>query len=212
MTKSLIPLALLLVGCKAERVKPENFVERKITLVDSSSQKEMCRVALFAPIKFDTLLAWLDLSDFGYVQKCRLTNSKSCLIKESGFLYTDFCRDSIRRMTIEYVATKDWEKVKIDSLLLNRRFEKIMNNSNDCRYPVPIWHHRKIERIWGNDFAVWDYACQTYYSEKPFRQIEATTVTNKCWINFRFECSQDDCSDFPETAYQILNSIQIDTI
>ena len=209
-----ILLIFIFIGCRnEERIKPLNFIEKDIILQDKYTKKIFSKVNLFIPIEFDTLLIWTDASDCGCcdVDKYRLTNSKNCLITESGFFKHDFCKDSIERLTIEHQCA-GIDSFKLDTTILNKFVEKI-NAYNDY-FPMPKtdWKAKKIGKINGKDFIIIDFFGQNEYSKKPYAQIIASTISKKTWVTFRFECNQNDCSNFSKKAYQILNSIQIDTL
>lgn len=196
-----------------KKVKPEDFIEREIVLRDHRKNDAFAKVNLYIPTEFDTLLTWNHSSDCACcgVQKYRLTNSKSCLLQETGFFSLPICKDSIDRLTIEHQCFGRF-KMKLDSAWLNDQVKSMEQKNKDAGYPAVIWQGKKLENIHGNDFLILKYISQTYFSDKPFQQIEASTVFHNTWINFSFECLQNDCPGFSEKAYKMLNSIQLDTL
>ncbi len=205
---------LTCLGCyKKERIKPLNFVEKEIILQDSFSKKKLCKMNLFIPIEYDTLLKWRDASDCGccFTDKYRLTNSKSCLIKESGFLKIKYCKDSIDRLTIEHQCIGE-DTFKLDTTFLNEYIIGRGDMAKSFRFPQDEWRANKIKNINGKEFIILDYFGQDIFLDKPYEQILAMTISKKTLITFRFQCYQNDCINFPKKAYQILNSVQIDTL
>jgi len=77
-----IPILLaMFISCKnQERIKPEGFVERTVFLEDDYPDTPFCKVNLFIPPEFDTLLKWVDYSDCTCcdLKKYRFTSSKGC--------------------------------------------------------------------------------------------------------------------------------------
>lgn len=214
--KLLAPILLLFIfaSCQnEERVKPLNYVEKEIILQDNVYKKAFSKINLFIPIEFDTLLTWTDWSDCSCceLEKYRLTSSKSCLIKESGFVKIDICKDSIDRLTIEH-SCPSFKNFELDTTTINNIAESLNFENSLYSDQQIIWNKKQKERINGKEFIIFDFTGQHYYAEKPTAQIIAGTKLKNTFITFRFECIQNDCSNFSTKAYQILNSVLIDTL
>jgi hypothetical protein len=196
-----------------KRIRPDGFVEHEIVLRDHRENDAFANVNLYIPAEFDTLLTWYHSSDCACcgIQKYRLTNSKSCLLQETGFFSLPNCKDSVDRLTIEHQCVGR-SKMKMDRAWVHDQTSSMERKNNDIGYPPIVWNNNKLEKIHGNEFWIQDYIGQEPYSDRPFKQIVASTIFHDTWIGFRFECLQDDCSGFSEKAYQMLNSIQLDTL
>lgn len=206
-----IILSLLLsYACKEinkEKVMPENFVAKTVWLHDLYQDTSFCKVNLWVPAEFDTLLQWVDWSDCTCCdeKKYRFTNSDGCLIKESGFFKTSFCKDSFYRLTISNQCAGE-DLFTMDTILLNKIYER---KNNDVLLN-PQWKNKEIKYINERPYIILHYFGQDYYAGKPFEQIIAITQFNKTSISFRWECCQPECPDFSKKAYQTLESIKIE--
>ncbi len=214
--KLLFPILLMLIyiSCKnAERIKPVNFIEKNVVLEDIYSKKVWNNINMFIPREYDTLLVWRDASDCSccHIHKYRLTNSKSCLIKESGFVKSRYCKDSIDRLTIEYQCIGK-DTYTLDTAFLHRYVNNIGDLLNPARYRQNKWKGHKIQNINGQKFIVLDFSEQDISLNRPYEQILAMTISKNTLLRFRFECYQNNCSNFSKKAHEILNSIQIDTL
>jgi hypothetical protein len=203
-------LALLFLACtNSERIIPENFVEQTVLLNDEYPDTPFCKVNLFVPIEFDTLLRWLDFSDCSCCgpQKYRFTASTGCLIKESGFFKTT-CRDSFCHFTIENECVGN-TKLAVDTVLLNQSLRYINLQNRDIGFPDLQWINQEIKNINGRPFTILHYFGQDVYTDRPHEKIIAGTIFNNTWIVFRWQCCQPDCTGFSTKAYQTLETIQI---
>ena len=178
------------------------------------------RVGLVVPEQYDTLLAWMDWSDIGGTPKYRFTNSKGCLIQESGFFKREdgYCKDSIDRMTIE---TGQSFGLGLDTLNLERipRSEREYYQTRHQRNPVwkaPAWRSRSREKINGRTFVIKEFYGSSNFIEEPYEQLIAITEFKQgpslWYARLRFECKQKDCRNFAKSAYTVLNSVRIDTV
>jgi hypothetical protein len=209
----LFTILILIISCHKEnqRQKPNNFIEKEIILedhYDDTNNKFFAKINFFVPAEFDTLQIWTDQSDCTGCEtyKYRITTSKSCLIKESGFFKSQYCKDSIDRLTIEH-STVGIDKFKIDSYSLKNIKSRIYDLQRENIYDS------KLEKINGRDFIIVRYAGRNYYSpDKDIETLYAITTFAKTLINFNFECRQNDCSNFETKSLNIVKSILIDTI
>lgn len=204
-------LALAFVSCSENPPSlPRGFVERTLCLTDSFSRKNLAQIQLVVPVEFDTLLSWIDWNDAGGEQKYRFVNSKGCLIQESGFFKSSYCRDSIQRLTIEHQLGSVEAGFAIDTSLINRVGKKLESKSDLFGAPLK-WKNKGIQKINSCDYAVFHYIGANYFAN-DIEIFEAITLVESGYIAFRLECAGFDCSDFSRKAWQTLASIQIDTI
>ena len=218
------------VGCllafsacsQGSKIVPVGFEARRCNFISDCGGRFSLRghITLVIPAQYDTLLTWIDRSDAGGTPKYRFTNSKGCLIQESGFFKREdgYCKDSIDRMTIETGQSFD---LGLDTLNLERisRSEREYYQTRHQRNPVwkaPAWRSRSREKINGRTFVIKEFYGSSEFVEEPYKQLVAVTEFRQgpslWYARFRFECKQKDCRNFAKNAYTVLNSVRIDTV
>lgn len=93
---------LLFISCSNnERFNSNGYIKREFKLLDLETEKPFAIIKLLVPSKYDTLLMWTNMSDCTccHLRMYRFTNSKGCLLQESGFLPSASCQDSVDMLT-----------------------------------------------------------------------------------------------------------------
>jgi len=215
--KLFLPLLLASINfaCSdhVERKMPIGFVEKEVILRGYRDSVPFCKINLFVPAKYDTILEWYDVSWNGSSKKYRLANSKGCLIKESGAYYSQkFCKDSIDFLTISH-QNQEKGRVWLDTGGLNYNVSELERTNKQFNYPPIIWKKRAIVNIHGNTFELMHYKAYHWIkSDSLVQYLHASTISKRTFIFFNFNCKQKDCKDFVKNAYLMLNSIEIDSL
>jgi hypothetical protein len=210
---------------RAEEEIPVGFKKQQFDFKDIDGGRFYLHghVQLFVPAKYDTLLIWNDRSDAGGMPKYRFTNSKGCLLQESGFLKPEgtYCTDTLDRLTIE---TQQSFGLGLDTVSLERmaymsEAEKRHHEMMHRVYPAwkaPILKEMKRERINGRTFVIKQFYGSWKLVPEPYKHLTAVTELKQgpsLWVTaFHFECKQQDCHDFAKNAYTVLQSVKIDTL
>ncbi|MCI1186007.1 hypothetical protein MON38_01145 [Hymenobacter sp. DH14] len=195
------------------------FIQRRVIFnQDRYHPFPHCVLKLIVPTEYDTLLTWIDRSDNigSDIAKYRFTNSKGCLIRESGFFKKEdgFCKDTLDRLTIaaqQIYGDGLWTVEGLDEIA--RKIDK--RDSIICK-TKSLWREKKIERINGLQFVISSRRGPGHLFCEPYEQLGARTEFvqgGKRWnLSFAFECKNKDSRNFRKRAYTILQSIQIDTL
>jgi hypothetical protein len=176
------------------------------------------RITLHIPVRFDTLLTWVDKSDnqMSDRPKYRFTNSQGCLIQETGFFKRadGYCKDTLDRLTIETEQmpfTYYNESLDLNAVVKQSKYvDSVMQNA------PPVWRTARKEGINGRTFIILEFNSTGAWINKPYEQINAHTEFRQgrgYWhTTFRFECKQKNCQEFAENVYATLHSVRIDTL
>lgn len=217
----LIPVLSLaiLVGCSADKQQlPAGFVKRTVTLVKRPYVPSPTgTITLNVPVKYDTLLVWLDVSDnqMSHKPKYRFTSSKGCLLQESGFFKWEgtYCQDSLDRLTIETQMNYGSE----ETLEAVERRIRNQDERNKAVGAVPtVWKSKKLATINGRIFSIVEFFGVGSLVAEPYRQIVATTTLRQAdrgWeVRFQFDCKRKQCANFARDVYTTIQSIRIDSL
>lgn len=204
---------LISISCSTNENKSSNeFVKREFKLIDLKSEKPFALIKLLVPVKYDTFLMWTNMSDCTccHLRMYRFTNSKGCLLRETGFLPSASCQDSVDMLTLSHQCKNG----KYEDINMRELSERIKDSDIDYEKPGNppiIWKVKEVKSINGWKFQISESFSFKCNYDLPREAIHASTVINNTWVNFIFECNQINCIDFLSVSYQMLNSIQIDT-
>ena len=212
----------LLVFASCSKREPENpvgFTQRRVIFKEDKYHPfPACAITLLVPVEYDTLLKWVDWSDNSAsdISKYRFTNSRGCLIQESGFFKKadGFCKDTLDRLTIypqQIYGDGEWTMKSLNETA----FQTDKRDSIICK-TKSLWRLKKIEKINERQFVIISRRGPGYFFCDPYEQLSAGTnfrYRNKqCHISFVFECKNKNNRDFEKRAYTVLKSIKIDTL
>jgi hypothetical protein len=209
-------LIALFITCQSERPElPADFHQHTVILAQTYPPEQFAVVTIFLPPSYDTLLQWVDRSDCGgccNVVKYRFTNSRSCLLQESGFLKSRFCPDTfaINQLTIQH-QDLDCGTVPIDTALLRAALEAQSREDEIFKFAAQ-WKRREIRRIGGYDFLLEELTAYSKRLDRPTHQLSAMTFVTGACVSFIWECEPDDFAGPMDDAYAMLYSIRIDTL
>ncbi|MFD2720106.1 hypothetical protein ACFST9_15390 [Hymenobacter monticola] len=147
--------------------------------------------------------------------KYRFTNSKGCLLQESGFFKREgeYCKDTLDRLTIETSLGFDDEMTLAN---LDGTIHYWEEHTKVIGGNPPIWKAKRLQVINGRTFGILESFGPGKLIDKPYEQLSAKVKFRqggKPWeVVFNFECKQRNCRDFVENANKILRSVRIDTV
>lgn len=215
---------IMLAVSACQKKIPAGFVEQRANFKSYKFYPNLKgEIKINVPVKFDTLLNWVDRSDAGGITKIRFVNSKDCLKQESGYIHKDVCDNDFDRLTIETCPIGPANVLKPDTggfAYGNAQFERAAR----ARGNKFIWHSNSIEIINERQFVVREYFGSHLLGfnkagqavKGPFERIVATTQLNQggiAWgIALVFECKNCDYLTFAKNAHTTLHSVVIDTV
>ncbi|MBO2007829.1 hypothetical protein [Hymenobacter negativus] len=215
---------VLLAGSACQKKVPAGFVERRADFKSFKFYPNLeGNIKLNVPVKFDTLLNWVDRSDAGGSTKLRFTSSKGCLTQESGYIHVDICDDDIDRLTIESYPIGPATRINNDTAGFAYAAMRLQQAARSYVNKF-AWHSKSVKTINERQFRVLEYwgsqnlgrNKQGEFVKGPFERLVATTRLNQGgreWgITMLFECKRCDYAGFAKNAHTALESVIIDTI
>lgn len=195
----------IVTGCHS-RI-PGDYVQKELILTNHfhNDSSVFAKVSFKIHCSFDSLFIWEDDSDVGSTKKYRFTNSLHCLVRESGFIYTEQCTDSINRFTTEHYYRGSNSR-QIDSTFLNSYSDWFIKGHTEAFLVAPKRFSSFILTINNRTFILLEY--ESNPSRWNLNTILALTDVANTLIYFRYEWT-GELPDQRETALKTIQSIRI---
>ncbi len=195
---------------------PTGFYQKEIVLSNYEEEGLLGKLSIYVPSRYDTLLDWVDQSDCGCCgsKKYRLLNKNECLIQESGFFYSEVCRDTFDRLSIVYQC-KEKENIlqEVDSTFLHLFADNIERKIKAVWRNEPVkWKAKKIIQINNQPYLFLHFISRNLHSQIPVEQIYVGTFFNKTLMLLIYENNQRDRTEFIKEVYTSIRSIQLSPI
>lgn len=196
----------IIMGCNSQI--PGGYVQKELIFTNHfhNDSSAFAKVSFKIPYSFDSFFIWEDDSDVGSTKKYRFTNSLHCLVRESGFIYTEQCLDSINRFTIEHYY-RGANSRQIDSAFLNSYSDWFIKMHTEAFLAAPKRFSSHLQTINDKTFLLLEYE-ESNHSRRNQSAILAITAVANTLIYFRYEWT-DEFPDQRETALKTLQSIRI---
>ncbi|WP_324680669.1 hypothetical protein [Hymenobacter sp. GOD-10R] len=221
----LLILLVLLSACKSPApTVPAGFVARHVRfLADDRYSLLAGYLRLNVPVRYDTLLHWVDQGDAAPTLKYRFTSARGCLLQERGYIQQPACTQAVDRLTI---LTDHYSgMVAGDTTGFHGRCQALERAEHEMGNTF-AWRARKVLRLDHRVFTVQEFCGARYrywlpgqrkrFRWEPYQELLAQTIVQQgkgAWlISFRFECTQAACPAFSQQAYTILSSVHLDSL